>query len=86
MKKILLLLLVGISLSVFSQKKIKFNKDIFPLLESKDFATATPLLLDFVKSINGEAVDHANVDDGIHALKSGIAANKSLLNNKPTMV
>jgi len=43
-------------------------------------------ILDFVKSINGEAVDHANVDDGLHALKSGIAANKSLFNNKPTMV
>ena len=43
-------------------------------------------ILDFAKSINGEAVDHANVDDGIHALKSGIAANKSLFNNKPTMV
>lgn len=50
MKKIILLLLLGISLSGFSQKKIKFNKDIFPLLESKDFATATPLLLDFVTS------------------------------------
>ena len=43
-------------------------------------------ILDFVKSINGEAVDHANVDDGLHALKSGIAANKSLFNNKPTIV
>ena len=43
-------------------------------------------ILDFIKSINGEAVDHANVDDGLHALKSGIAANKSLFNNKPTMV
>ena len=43
-------------------------------------------ILDFAKSINGEAVDHANVDDGLHALKSGIAANKSLFNNKPTMV
>ena len=43
-------------------------------------------ILDFVKSINGGDVDHANVDDGLHALKSGLAANKSLFNNKPTMV
>ena len=43
-------------------------------------------ILDFIKSIKGEAIDHANVDDGLHALKSGLAANKSLFNNKPTMV
>ena len=43
-------------------------------------------ILDFIKSIKGEAVEHANVDDGRHALKSGLAANKSLFNNKPTMV
>ena len=43
-------------------------------------------ILDFVRSINGEDVDHANVDDGLHALKSGLAANKSLFNNKLTMV
>jgi myo-inositol 2-dehydrogenase/D-chiro-inositol 1-dehydrogenase len=43
-------------------------------------------ILDFIKSIKGEAVEHANVDDGLHALKSGLAANKSLFNNKPTMV
>jgi len=43
-------------------------------------------ILDFIKSIKGETVEHANVDDGLHALKSGLAANKSLFNNKPTMV
>ena len=43
-------------------------------------------ILDCIKSIKGEAVEHANVDDGLHALKSGLAANKSLFNNKPTMV
>ena len=43
-------------------------------------------ILDFIKSIKGEAVEHANVDDGLHALKTGLAANKSLFNNKPTMV
>ena len=43
-------------------------------------------ILDFINSIKGEAVEHANVDDGLHALKSGLAANKSLFNNKPTMV
>ena len=43
-------------------------------------------ILDFIKSIKGEAVEHANVDDWLHALKSGLAANKSLFNNKPTMV
>ena len=30
-----------------------------------------------------DTVDHANVDDGLHALKIGLAANKSLLKNKP---
>ena len=48
--------------------------------------TSEKEILDFVRSINGEDVDHANVDDGLHALKSGLAANKSLFNNKLTMV
>ena len=40
-------------------------------------------ITDFIRSISGETVDHANVDDGLHALKIGLAANKSLLKNKP---
>ena len=37
----------------------------------------------FIRSLSGEAVDHAGVEDGLHALKIGLAANKSLLQNKP---
>jgi len=40
-------------------------------------------IADFIRSTSGETVDHANVDDGLHALKIGLAANKSLLKNKP---
>tara|TARA_B100001559_G_scaffold180426_1_gene151008 strand:+ start:10674 stop:11666 length:993 start_codon:yes stop_codon:yes gene_type:complete len=40
----------------------------------------------FIKSIKGEKVDYANVDDSLHALKSGLAAKESLLNNKQIMV
>ena len=40
----------------------------------------------FIKSIKCEKVDCANVDDSLHALKSGLAAQKSLLNNKQIMV
>jgi len=41
---------------------------------------------DFVRSIKGETVDHANVNDAMHALKAGLASKKSLINNKPVMV
>ena len=41
---------------------------------------------DFVRSIKGETVDHANVNDALHALKAGLASKKSLINNKPVMV
>ena len=41
---------------------------------------------DFIESIKGKIVEYANVDDGLHALKCGLAANKSLLNNTPVMV
>ena len=40
-------------------------------------------IADFIRSISGETVDHAGVEDGLHALKAGLAANKSLLQNKP---
>ena len=40
-------------------------------------------IADFIRSTSGETVDHANVDDGLHALKIGLATNKSLLKNKP---
>ena len=40
-------------------------------------------IADFIRSTRGETVDHANVDDGLHALKIGLATNKSLLKNKP---
>ena len=38
-------------------------------------------ILNFVNSINGEVVNYANADDGLHALKAGLAAKNSLLNN-----
>ena len=41
---------------------------------------------DFIRSISGKTVDHANVDDGLHALKTGLAANESLLKNKPVQL
>ena len=41
---------------------------------------------DFVRSIKGETVDHANVNDAMHALKAGLASKKSLINNKPVIV
>ena len=43
-------------------------------------------LMNFVQSIRGDLVDHADVDDGLHALKAGLAANNSLLNNTPFLV
>ena len=43
-------------------------------------------LMNFVQSIKGDLVDHADVDDGLHALKAGLAANNSLLNNTPFLV
>jgi myo-inositol 2-dehydrogenase/D-chiro-inositol 1-dehydrogenase len=43
-------------------------------------------MTDFIKSIKGKPVDHADADDGLHALKAGLAANKSLLNNAPCLV
>jgi len=38
-------------------------------------------LLNFVQSIKGDIVDYADADDGLHALKAGLAANNTLLNN-----
>ena len=38
-------------------------------------------ILNFINSIRGESVDCANVDDGLHALKSGLAAKRSLEQN-----
>ena len=38
-------------------------------------------ILNFVNSINGEVVNYANADDGLHALKAGLAAKNSLQNN-----
>ena len=43
-------------------------------------------LMNFVQSIRGDLVDHADADDGLHALKAGLAANNSLLNNTPFLV
>ena len=43
-------------------------------------------LMNFVQSIKGDLVDHADADDGLHALKAGLAANNSLLNNTPILV
>lgn len=43
-------------------------------------------LLNFVQSIKGDIVDYADADDGLHALKAGLATNNSLLNNTPFLV
>ena len=43
-------------------------------------------LINFVQSIKGDLVDHADADDGLHALKAGLAANNSLVNNAPFLV
>ena len=43
-------------------------------------------LMNFVQSIKGDLVDHADANDGLHALKAGLAANNSLLNNAPFLV
>jgi len=43
-------------------------------------------MLGFIRSINGDSVEYANVEDGLHALKCGLAAKNSLINNNPTMV
>ena len=41
---------------------------------------------DQLKHVIVGKVDYANVDDSLHALKSGLAAKESLLNNKQIMV
>ena len=43
-------------------------------------------LINFVQSIKGDLVNHADADDGLHALKAGLAANNSLVNNAPFLV
>ena len=43
-------------------------------------------VLNFVQSRKGDIVDYADADDGLHALKAGLAANNSLLNNTPFLV
>ena len=68
---------------------IKGTKDGFTSANPKNFfidrykESYQIEIADFIRSISGETVDHANVDDGLHALKIGLAANKSLLKNKP---
>ena len=68
---------------------IKGTKDGFTSANPKNFfidrykESYQIEIADFIRSISGEAVDHAGVEDGLHALKIGLAANKSLLQNKP---
>ena len=68
---------------------IKGTKDGFTSANPKNFfidrykESYQIEIADFVRSISGEIVDHASVEDGLHALKIGLAANKSLLQNKP---
>ena len=68
---------------------IKGTKDGFTSANPKNFfidrykESYQIEIADFIRSISVETVDHADVDDGLHALKSGLAANKSLLQNKP---
>jgi len=70
----------------------KGSKDGFTLSNPKNFfidryqESYKKEMMDFIKSIRGKKVDHANTDDGLHALKAGLAANASLKNNSPTMV
>ena len=68
---------------------IKGTKDGFTSANPKNFfidrykESYQIEIADFIRSLSVETVDHADVDDGLHALKSGLAANKSLLQNKP---
>ena len=68
---------------------IKGTKDGFTSANPKNFfidrykESYQIEIADFIRSISVETVDHADVEDGLHALKSGLAANKSLLQNKP---
>ncbi len=68
---------------------IKGTKDGFTSANPKNFfidrykESYQIELADFIRSLGGETVDHAGVEDGLHALKAGLAANKSLLQNKP---
>ena len=68
---------------------IKGTKDGFTSANPKNFfidrykESYQIEIADFIRSLSGEAVDHASVEDGLHALKIGLAANKSLLQNKP---
>ena len=68
---------------------IKGTKDGFTSANPKNFfidrykESYQIEMADFIRSLSGEAVDNAGVEDGLHALKIGLAANKSLLQNKP---
>ena len=68
---------------------IKGTKDGFTSANPKNFfidrykESYQIEMADFIRSLSGEAVDLAGVEDGLHALKIGLAANKSLLQNKP---
>ena len=68
---------------------IKGTKDGFTSANPKNFfidrykESYQIEIADFIRSMSGETVNHADVDDGLHALKSGLAANKSLWQNKP---
>lgn len=50
MRTLIILSLTLITLNIFSQKKIKFNKDIYPLIESKSFIKVKPVLREFLKN------------------------------------
>ena len=68
---------------------IKGTKDGFTSANPKNFfidrykESYQIEIADIIRSLSGEAVDHAGVEDGLHALKIGLAANKALLQNKP---
>ena len=68
---------------------IKGTKDGFTSANPKNFfidrykESYQIEIADFIRSMSGETVNHADVDDGLHALKSGLAANKSLWQKKP---
>jgi hypothetical protein len=50
MRTLLIISLTVITLNLFSQKKIKFNKDIYPMIESKSFIKVKPVLREFLKN------------------------------------
>ncbi|MEO9967434.1 MAG: hypothetical protein ABJF11_16670 [Reichenbachiella sp.] len=52
--------------SSFAQKKIKYDKDIFPLLEAKNYDQAMPMLWSFLADPKNAEVPNANLQVGLY--------------------